>query len=223
MDYDAVVFDNDGILARLTERDAVRSAIANTLVEFGVEDPPQEDIERLFGVTIQDVLAICSKYDLDPADFWRRRDQNVAAAQIDLINDGEKGLYEDVSAINQLDVPLGVVSNNQHETVEHVLEYHGLADRFRTVYGRQPTLEDVRRKKPQPYYLERALADLNADRALYVGDSQSDVLAAHRAGIDSAFVRRPHRRDVALDESPTYEVQSLDTLVDRITTSAGRA
>ncbi|PSQ14696.1 hypothetical protein BRC99_02630 [Halobacteriales archaeon QS_7_69_60] len=45
--------------------------------------------------------------------------------------------------------------------------------------------------------------------ALYVGDSGSDVVAAHRAGLDSAFLRRPHVRDAELPADPTHEVETL--------------
>ncbi len=40
-----------------------------------------------------------------------------------------------------------------------------------------------------------------------------DVLAATRAGADSAFIRRPHRDDYQLAANPTYEVESLDDVV----------
>lgn len=48
------------------------------------------------------------------------------------------------------------------------------------------------------------------DSALSVGDSGSDVLSAHRAGLDSAFVRRQHAREVELPVEPTHEVETLD-------------
>ncbi len=67
-------------------------------------------------------------------------------------------------------------------------------------------------KKPDPHFLERALADLEADSALYVGDSEHDVIAAHRAGIDSAFVRRRHCRDDELSVTPTYDIETLSAL-----------
>ncbi len=216
MDYDAIVFDNDGVLARITEGDAVRAAIARTFAEFGVEDPPTAHIERLFGVTIEDVMSVCSAHDIDPAAFWERRDRNVAQAQIDLIKAGKKDLYDDIEALYRLNLPLGVVSNNQHETVEYILDHYGWRDQFRTVYGRQPTLEDVQRKKPEPYYLQQALSDLGADHALYVGDSPTDLQAARRAGIDGAFIRRDHRAETELPHTPTFEVESLTALVNRL-------
>jgi len=57
------------------------------------------------------------------------------------------------------------------------------------------------------------LSDLRADTALLVGDSESDVVAARNAGIDSAYIHRPHR-DGALTVTPTYEIDSLSDLPD---------
>jgi len=70
-----------------------------------------------------------------------------------------------------------------------------------------------RKKPPSPYYIERALEDLGAETAIFVGDNESDVLAADNAGIDSAFVRRPHRRSTELSCQPTYEIDDLHDLV----------
>lgn len=56
------------------------------------------------------------------------------------------------------------------------------------------------------------LADLDAGSALFVGDNESDITAAKNAGIDSAFIRRPHRSDWDLDVWPTWEIGGLDDL-----------
>jgi hypothetical protein len=98
-----------------------------------------------------------------------------------------------------------------------LLDFFDLRPSFDTYYGREKTVESLSLKKPNPHYLERALSDLEAETALYVGDSESDVAAAHRAGVDSAFVRRPHCREVELTASPTHDVDDLHgvaTIVD---------
>jgi phosphoglycolate phosphatase-like HAD superfamily hydrolase len=110
-------------------------------------------------------------------------------------------------------VPCGVVSNNQRRIVASVLAAHGLQDLFGTIRARDPTLDSLDRKKPAPTYLEAAMADLDIERPLYVGDSETDVLAANRAGVDTAFLRREHNADVSLSVDPTYEVTGLDEVV----------
>lgn len=209
--YDAVLFDNDGVLTYLTSLDALERAIETTFAEFGVTDPDRKDVEALYGITVEDLRRVCDRYDLDPEAFWRRRDRNAALAQHAEIRAGAKPLYEDVAALDALDLPMGVVSNNQADTVAYIVEYFDVPE-FAVCYGRPPTIDGLRRKKPNPYYLRKAVAALAAESVLYVGDSEKDVVAARRAGIDSAFVRRPHRRELVLSASPTYEIEGLDAL-----------
>ena len=211
MTYEAVVFDNDGVLTVPTERTVYRAGVRAAFEEFGA-DPAAEAIDGLFRGSLTGVRRVCEAHDVDHEAFWPRHEVHVSDAQREALEAGAKTLYEDFEALRTLDVPLAVVSNNQHATIEHIVEVFELDDLFEVAYGREPTVEGIRRKKPSPYYLERALSDLGVDSALYVGDSNVDVLAADRAGIDSAFVRRPHRADYPLTADPTHELDSLHDL-----------
>lgn len=208
--YEAVVFDNDGVLLELTEMALHRRAARDAFESVGVDDPAEEHVEAMkIGVTVPKLMDVCDHYGLDPDRFWRVRDTTMARRQQDAIRRGEKGVYPDVSALEKLDRPMGIVSSNQQATVEFGLQSFDLAGHFETIYGREPAVESLRRKKPDPYYLEQALADLGTTDALYVGDSETDVQAAHAAGIDAAFVRRPHRDGYELSVTPEYEIDGL--------------
>ena len=214
MQYDAILLDHDGVITTPPGLDLLHDAARDTFSRAGVESPPDDHVEGLaLGVTEDWLDARCAEYGLDRDEFWRLRDETASAAQREAVRAGEKTLYDDVPALDRLDHDLGIVSTNQHETIEFVLDHFDLADRFGTYYGREPTVASLRRKKPNPHYVERALADLNADRALFVGDSESDVTAAANAGIDSAYLHRPHR-DGSLSVDPTYEIDSLTGLHD---------
>lgn len=212
--YEALLFDNDGVLTVPTDRGLMREAVRTAFANVGVKQPRAEHVDDLLAGVDPDWLAeTCAGYGVDPADFWYERDRAAFLAQREATRAGEKPTYDDVAALDRLDGPLGVVSSNQHLTVEFLLDHHGLADAFDTHYGREPTLESLRLKKPEPHYLERALADLDVEGpALYVGDSAGDVVAAERAGLDSAFVRRTHSMDTDLPVEPTHEIESLDEL-----------
>jgi len=212
--YDAVVFDHDGVIVGRTPFDTLREAAWNAFERQGVPDPDLAHVDDVaVGVDPATLTDICERYDVDPAEFWRVRDQTAAEAQIAASRAGKKTPYDDVDVLSHLDAALGIVSSNQQATVDDLLGHFGLADRFEVVYGREPSIASLSRKKPSPYYLERALADLDASTALFVGDNESDVRAADNAGIDSAFVRRPHRRETELSTQPTYEIADLHDLV----------
>lgn len=215
-EYEAICFDNDGVLIQTTDREILVEA-ARTAFERFDATPPESFLREFAAPAELPTARIREEFGVDPAAFWEHREEEVAARQRAAIEAGEKALYEDVHAIAELDVPLGLVSNNQHETIEFILEHHGLDEYFETAYGRGRAVDELDRKKPDTHYVERALSDLDVDDALYVGDSEKDVVVAERAGIDSAFVRRDHRRDLTLTAEPTYEVPDLRTLVDGLT------
>ena len=210
MVYDAVVFDNDGVLVGRTSYDVLHGAAWDAFDALSVADPDPEHVESMvIGVTPEQVESVCASYDLSPREFWAMRDRTAFEAQRREVLAGRKSLYEDFEVLHDIASPLGIVSSNQQETVDFLLDHFGVADVFGTAYGREPTVESLVHKKPNSHYLERALADLDADTALFVGDNESDVEAAHNAGVDSAFIRRPHRRDYDLSVSPTYDVRDL--------------
>ncbi|ELZ57222.1 MULTISPECIES: HAD family hydrolase [Halorubrum] len=212
--YDAVVLDNDGVLVGRTPFDTLREAAWDAFVSLGVEDPDLAHVDDVaVGVDPATLTDICERYGVDPTEFWRVRDETAAAAQIDAARKGRKTPYDDVDALRALDASLGVVSSNQQATVDALLDHFGLRGHFEVAYGREPSVASLSRKKPSPYYIERALEDLGAETALFVGDNESDVRAADNAGIDSAFLRRPHRRSTELACHPTYEIDDLHDLV----------
>lgn len=212
-DYDAVVFDMDGVLVYRSDSEVFRRAAREAFAAFDT-DPADEHLESFAWTRIDEFAAACAPYDLDPEAVLAEREARAAAIQAENLAADEKPLYDDVNALAGLadHADLAVVSNNQHATVEAVVESHGLSDLFVTAYGRTPTIEGVTRRKPDPHYIDRALDDLGTRDALYVGDSRVDVEAAAAAGVDSAFVRRPHRHGYDLPIEPTYEIESLDEL-----------
>ncbi|CQR48960.1 MULTISPECIES: HAD family hydrolase [Haloferax] len=212
MCYDAVIFDNDGVLTKPTLLEVQREAVRRAFAEFDVE-PTTETVDGVINGGLTRLRRICSVHDVPVDEFWSRHETHAAATQRTCLEDGTKPLYDDVTALDDIDHPLAVVSNNQHATIEHILDVFDIGDRFEVAYGRDPTVEGARVKKPDPHYIERAMGELGVDSALYVGDSNVDVVAADRAGIDSAFIRRPHRDGYQLAAEPTYELDSLDELL----------
>ena len=215
-EYEAVVLDNDGVLVEPTDTDVIVDAVVESFEAFGV------DIDRSLARQTVDEdtvpVDLAREHGIDPEALWHYRELNVSLAQQTHVRDGGKPVYEDVSALRGLDVPLGIVSNNQHATIEFLLAHHDFPA-VETARGRRPTLAGAADRKPEPVYIERALADLGVERALYVGDSEKDIVAADCAGIDSAFLRRDHVADVDLSTEPTFEVADFRELLTKLTTT----
>ncbi len=213
MRYDALLFDSDGVLVEPPAAETQAAATRAAFESIGIADPDETDVRAIVdGVTDTVLEACCRHYGLDPETFWAARERHDEDSQLAAFCAGDRRVYDDVEAIRDLPEPRGIVSNNHDTTIEFVCRHFGLEPLFECTYGRPMTIESLQRKKPEPYYLERALETLSADTALYVGDSESDLLAAERAGLDSVFVRRPHNRETRLAVEPDYEVRSLTAI-----------
>lgn len=211
--YDAVLFDNDGILIEPPAPDRQLVAARRAFEECGLEAVAEEHLEAIGPSTSHEALhGVCDTLDLDPERLWERRDHHDQRVQHEDITAGVRTHYGDLEAIAECDAARAVVSNNHHSTVEFILDHFEIADLFDTYYGRERSLDGLQRKKPDPHYIDRAMDDVGADSALYVGDRESDVVAAENAGLDSVFVRREHTRDVTLETTPDHEIETLHEL-----------
>ncbi|WP_459192185.1 HAD family hydrolase [Halosimplex sp. J119] len=214
--YEAVVFDNDGVLVELTETELLRRIARRAFEDHGIDDPPEELVRYAADGDLDGLAAVEAELGLSLAEYWATREERAVRHQREAIENGDKTLYDDVTALADLSQQLAVVSNNQHGTVEFIVEHYGLEEHFEYVVGREHTVAGARRRKPETHYLDSALDELGTREALYVGDSPKDVEVAHRAGVDSAFLRRAHRADTVLDDEPTYELETLTDLLDAI-------
>jgi HAD superfamily hydrolase (TIGR01549 family) len=214
--YDGIVFDMDGVIVEPTDRAHITDAVQQAFRECG------HDIKREYAewsiATDAEPAVLVGDFALDPVLLWETREDAVALAQIQATQAGGKQLYTDTEVLSRLDAPLSLVSNNQAETVEFMTQHHDL-DEFKTSYGREHSVAGAARRKPRPYYLKQALLDLdcNPQSALYVGDSEKDIVAAQRAGMESAFLRRDHVDNISLSVEPTIEVRDLYGLAEAIT------
>lgn len=232
-----ICFDMDGILLEgpRTAPQVYDDAADAALEELGAEPTPAQ--RRAF--RSQDTEALrehCAELGLDPDRFWTLKERYASAGTHERLRSGARGLYDDIDAVRTLadraGTAIGLVTNNRHETAEFVADFVDIP--FDVVRGRDPTIEGYERRKPDPYYLEDALARLTGrttldsvrgdgsdagdrtgePRGLYVGDSPKDVVAGTKIGFETAFIRRPHNRDLDRPADATYDLESLTDLLD---------
>ncbi|WP_226481090.1 HAD family hydrolase [Natrinema amylolyticum] len=208
-----VLFDMDGVILEgpRTDPQVYADAADAALADLGAEPTPNQrrdfndhDRER--------IREHCRALGVDPARFWELKETYASSGTHDRLRSGERGTYDDIDAIRDLGerTTIGLVTNNRHETAEFVADYVGFD--FDVVRGRDPTFEGYERRKPDPYYIDDVLDRLGVTDGLYVGDSPKDVTAGRAAGLETAFLRRPHNRDLERPPNATHELESLTEL-----------
>lgn len=217
--YEAILLDMDGVIVEPSPGRVYEEAATEALRTVGVCDPDSEQRELLQSLPSERperLRSLAQSCGVDSDELWRVREHIAADLQREAIAAGEKPLYEDVDQVRSIDARVGIVSNNQDRTVQEVVSQHDLEEWVDSWTGLDPTVSGLRRAKPSPWYLELVLDALDATSALYVGDAGSDVRAARRAGIDSAYIRREHTVPLESDLEPTYELSSLVDLPETL-------
>jgi HAD superfamily hydrolase (TIGR01549 family) len=124
------------------------------------------------------------------------------------------GLRPLLEALARAGRTVTVVSNNSVAAVRAFTEAEGLMHYFSGVVAR--TDPDPSLLKPDPHLLLQAAANLVAlpPTCALLGDSVTDVEAAHRAGTGSiAFANKPDKRNALLAAHPGAIIASLRDVV----------
>ncbi len=173
----AVVFDLDGTLI-----DSLPDIIAcadSVLIPRGA--PPLTRAEALSFVgdgAPTFVARLCADRRIGPeadvlaeymALYLNAHDRTV-------VYDGVRAALSDLAAAGYA---LGLCTNKPGGPTRAVLDHLNLTSFFGTLL----TLDSLPQRKPHPAPLLRAIADLGAVQAIFVGDSEVDAGTAHAAGV----------------------------------------
>lgn len=206
--YKAVIFDNDGVLVESPNKETFHRAVEQTFHNLAHTQPNHKDVRAFLSRNVKALRKMTDRHQFNLDEFCREVASQILREQKREFKQGIRDLYDDVVSLRSLNLSLGVVSDNQYMLVEYALRYLGIEDWFDTIYGVQFTPEGLHRMKPSPYYLNKALRDLETREALYIGDSACDIEAATNAGIDSVLLCRSGD-SIDCGVTPTYVVSSL--------------
>lgn len=198
MNYDAAIFDLDGTLLKSTAGHlewmfaAVEAAVEETGEPVDIGELTHQEMKTLAGIEGYESFEQKSReLGFDDEDFrtlvsYHRARQKLQLLEEDLLHlvDGAGELLEE---LRREKIRTAVVSNAPDPSVDEVVRYFDLArelDFFRGVTD----LEDFRRRKPDPFHIELAREELDAEKCVYIGDSEVDVEAAERLGVDSIHI-----------------------------------
>jgi phosphoglycolate phosphatase len=105
-------------------------------------------------------------------------------------------VHQVIASARESDRIVAVVSNNSPRAVNAYLNCHGLSDGIATVVAR--TSHDPALLKPSPHLIDEAVRGLDGDPSAtaLVGDSFTDIEAAHSAGVSSiGYANKPGKRE----------------------------
>lgn len=187
-----LLLDFDGPICSIFAGRSARSVVDDLLELLraaGAVTPPELDATR----DPFDVLRHAATIDTDLSEHIEHA---LTAAEIDAAGTASPTPRADevIRAWQDGHRALAVVSNNSAAAVRMYLDAHQLD--VRIVVAR--TDADPEHLKPSPFLINGALAQLQADPAAsaLLGDSVTDVAAAHRASIASiGFANKPGKHD----------------------------
>lgn len=218
MNYDAVIFDKDGVLLDsmgdgFKWADRMRIEMAR---DRGNEIDMEESRMVARASTIGELEEIIEQTGLD-VDTIREMEDEIAKRKIEKMKTGDIQLFRDTEKVlREINAPKSVVSNAPYQATRFTMQKFDIGDYFETI--KSPSLDDiheyVRLKKPSAHMLEDVIEAMDASNPVMVGDSDDDILAAKNAGIDSIFVNTNGGTDL----DPTHNVQRLKNILKIIQT-----
>ena len=219
MDYDAVIFDKDGVLLDSMSNgfkwaDEMRIEMARDL---GKDIDMEESKILVKASKVEELEEAVEETGLG-AETIRDMEEEIAKRKIEKMKNGDIQLFRDTKEVlkelERKQIPKSVVSNAPEQTTRFTVKNFDLEKHFEKVLS--PPLDDihefVRLKKPSPHMLEDAIDAMDASNPVMVGDSDDDIEAAKNVGIDSIFVNTNGGTDL----DPTHKVQRLKRILDLV-------
>lgn len=198
----AVMFDLDGTLIHTAPE--IAFAANQMLAELGRPTLPYKQIENYIGegaqVLIKRCLCSTPEADPEPALF---EDGQALFYHYYAINAQESkpfdGVLSGLNALENKGLKLACVTNKPEKFTLPLLKNSGL-DRFFDIVISGDTLS---KKKPDPMQLHHICAKFNVMEtdAMLVGDSATDVAAAHAAGCFIVTVPYGYNQGRPIDDS----------------------
>ncbi len=208
--FKLIIFDFDGVLVLSNEahEKAIRRAIGRAGIKKKVL---KEDMVLHFGKPYRVVLRAVM------GDEYTEEKLNLAYRyHHDIIHSGwfirgikpVPGLRKFLQKLREGGMKLAIATGNERPFLDRVLGYLNLRDTFDLTV----CAEDVKNSKPFPDIILKAMEFFHVDRkeTLFVGDAESDMLAAKRSGVTSvAVLSGVLNRDKAKRLKPDFIVDSV--------------
>lgn len=213
--FELVVFDWDGTL--LDSPGAIVASIEAACRDLGLEPPPPSRSRHIIGLGLHDALRLALP-ELDPRDYGRLAERYRVHY---LARDHELALFpgasELVRGLHAEGRQLGVATGKSRLGLARALAASGLEPYFHAT-----RCADECFSKPHPAMLLEILEELEVDaaRALMIGDTTHDLQMARSAGVAAVAVAfGAHPRGALAQEGPLACVDDYEELAAWLATA----
>ena len=202
MAYQAVIFDLDGTILDTVED--LAAAVNYALSKKGFAPLDAQGVASRVGNGIKNLIERSLPEGSEPAlvEECLASFREYYFTHLDVHTHPYEGIMEMMQNLIAAGVKLGVVSNKvESATVQLCKKF--FPQMLDCVVGERA---DVKRK-PAPYPLLLAARELNVapERALYIGDSPNDLVAAQAAGMGAGCVTWGYRsREQLMEKNPDH-------------------
>lgn len=175
----AVIFDIDGVL--LDSFEANLKFYQNLLVHYGYQPPTRKEYPALSHLslwdTIKNLTGLTSDEDIKP--IWETGKNREVKYPIELLQLPEKA--ESVIAALNKNYLLGIVTSRVRKSVYEFSKLAAMKKYFPVVVSCDDTVNH--KPHPEPLLLAAQKLGVKPEEAVYIGDAESDLLAARGAGM----------------------------------------
>ena len=203
----AILFDLDGTL--LDTVDDLAEAANATMAHLGCPKRSLQEVRAFVGNGAERLLRLCLPESADDRVLREALAffQSYYPAHAQTKTKPYDGILEALEEIKK-EFPVAVVSNKPDMAVKPLCRAFFGEDMF--ALGES----SVCPRKPAPDMVRKAMEAIGADRCVYVGDSEVDVLTAKNAGVPCLSVLWGFRdRDALVDAGATHFCETPDQLL----------
>lgn len=206
MRYSTILFDLDGTLIDTNE--LILASFEHT---FDIHCPnkfTRDDVMPIMGEPLVDQMHF---FDPDQADEMVKTYRLYNTTVHDKFVEEFPHVLFCLERLHQNGIVMGVISNKRRAAVEQGLRRFGIDKWMKIII----CAGEAQRNKPHPDMLILAMEQLKAtpSETLMVGDSRFDILAAHRAKIDSVGVAWSLHVEDVKNHQPVYWIEDMQELL----------
>jgi pyrophosphatase PpaX len=175
----AVIFDVDGVL--IDSFEANLKFYQNIMTHFGYRPPTREEYPNYFYLTMWDAIKMMTGLteEEEIEKIWQVSKSRNGMYPLELLKVPD-GLKLTIAILNEK-YSLGIVTSRVRECVYESPDLAEIQNYFQVAISYDDT--ENHKPHPEPLLLSMEKLGVKPEEAVYIGDAQSDIIAARAAGM----------------------------------------